>query len=348
MATLRPPIVASADRPDDGLRQAAAAALDRLGLATARRRGRADRRIAAAVRRLDDARDALAAAGAAVARAVDEELAARGRAARGNAADPEDSAGRGLSTLAYGLLLVVLWALNLPVATATFQVFGESLAFTVLLALVADVVFLSVAHAAGVTLRRAQLAHDAVLVLGVELLLGWALFLLGMASSLASGWVRWRYLQLTGTGSGPEGVVFTTILTLASFLLATLAALRHHHPAGAVAQRATRRRRMAERRAAATQRAVRRTTARCANRMTRRRVLAQRVVAQADRHIRKVRIMAVRSGRAMTVDEPPWLAYERQLGHTPAGASRYSHWASTTDDPAGDPGQADTTDRAAS
>jgi hypothetical protein len=140
----------AAGRPDDDvLRQAAAAALDRLALVTARRRGRADRRIAAAIRRLDDARDAMVAAVAAAARAVDDELAAGSRAARGGVAHPEDSAGRSLSTLAYGLLLVVLWAVNLPVAAATFLVFGESLAFTVLLALVADVVFLSVAHAAG-------------------------------------------------------------------------------------------------------------------------------------------------------------------------------------------------------
>jgi hypothetical protein len=169
-----------------------------------------------------------------------------------------------------------------------------------------------------------------------------------VASSLASGCVRWRYLQLTGTGSGPEGVVLTTILALASFLLATLAALRHHHAAAATVQRATRRRRMAERRVAVIQRAVRRTTARCANRVTCRRVLAQRVVAQPDRRIRKVRMMAVRSGRTVTVDEPPWLAYERQLGRTPPEPSRWSRWASTTDDPAGYPVQTDTADRAAS
>jgi len=100
---------------------AAAAALDRLGVATSRRRGRVDRKVATAFRRHANAQDTLMIATAAAIQARDEELSARAAAASSHASvHPDDRGRRGLSNLAYGLLLVIVWAVNLPVAVATF------------------------------------------------------------------------------------------------------------------------------------------------------------------------------------------------------------------------------------
>jgi hypothetical protein len=218
-------------------------------------------------------------------------------------------------------MLVGLWALNLPIAAATFQVFGESMAFTLLLAVIADAVFLLIAHMVGVTLSRAHHSHDYAIVLGVELPLGWFLFALGIAGALTSGWVRWSYLQATGTGSGPAGVLFTTILALATFLLATVAAWRHHHPAVAMAEHATRRRRRAERRRSAARRRVGRRAQRLVHAVNRRRLLAQRLVGKADRRIRHAQITAARDGTVACVREPAWLYHERRLADMPAPGS---------------------------
>jgi hypothetical protein len=297
---------------------AAAASLDRLGVTTSRRRGRVDRRVATAFRRHANAQDTLMIATAVAIQARDEELSARAAAASSQASvHPDDRGRRGLSNFAYGFLLVIVWAVNLPVAVATFQVFGESLAFTVLLALFADTVFLAIAHGVGVTLRRAHLAHDPGLVLGVELVLGWALFLLGIVGALASGLVRWSYLEATGTGAGPGGVLFTTILALATFVLAALAAWRHHQPAVADAERAGRLRRRADRRVTAARHRVRATAEGWDHRVTRRRLLAQRIVGRADRRIRHARALAHRDLRLATVEEPAWLAHERSLACMP-------------------------------
>jgi hypothetical protein len=305
--------------PEDGrFGHAAAAALDRLGVATARRRGRADRKLTTAFRRQAEAQDALVAAEAAAGGARGDEAAARAEADFSHdTAHPEDRGRRGLSTMAYALLLLALWGVNLPIAVATFQVFGESLVFTVLLAVLADAVFLLVADAAGVTLRRAHLSHDVGMALGVELPLGWSLLLLGVAGALASGWVRWSYLHATGSGFGFGGILFTTILALATFLLATLAAWRHHNPAVARAMLAARRRRRADRRAAAARRRLRRAAEGCAHQVTRRRLMAQRIVAGADRRLRHVGTAAARVGGTTAVHDPVWLSHERLLAHMP-------------------------------
>jgi hypothetical protein len=226
---------------------------------------------------------------------------------------PEDRGRRSLPSSLFATILVGLWALNLPIAVATFQVFGESLAFTILFALVADAVILLIGHLAGVTLRRAHLAHDPHLVLGLELPLGWCLLVLGVAATLTSGWIRWSYLQMTGAASGVAGVLFTTILAVATFLLACMIAWRHHNPAAADAERATRRRRRAERRFAAGRRRVRRATKRRAHAATGRRVLAQRIVGEADRRIRHALTVATTTGAVVQVAEPAWLDNERRL-----------------------------------
>jgi hypothetical protein len=293
-------------------------ALDRLGISTIRRRRRADRKVTRAFHRYAEAWHVLTAEGAAVERARANEAGAWAAAGSGHDnGHPEDWGRRGLPTWLYSAILVGLWALNLPIAVATFQVFGESMAFTVLLAIVADAVFLVVAHMAGVTFRRAHLSHDAGIVLGVERQLGWSLFALGIVGAVASGWVRWSYLEATGTGFGTAGVLFTTILAVATFLLATMAAWRHHHPAVADAERATRRRRRAERRLAAIHRHVRRRTERCTHAVNRRRLLAQRIVGNADRRIRHAHVTAVRGGTVVCVEEPSWLHHERRLADMP-------------------------------
>lgn len=309
--------------PEDGRPDHAASMfLDRLGISTSRRRGRADRRVTRAFHRCAEAWHALTAARTAVVQARADEGRAWADAGAGqDNGHPEDIGRRGLSTRFYGAILVGLWAVNLPIAVATFQVFGESLAFTVLLAVVADAVFLLLAHMAGVTLRRAHLSHDPRIVLGVEWPIGWCLFALGVAGALTSGWVRWSYLEVTGPGSGVTGILFTTILAVATFLVATLAAWRHHNPAVADAERTTRRRSRAERRLAAIRRRVRRTTERCVRAVNRRRLLAQRIVGQADRRIRHARIAAARSGAAVRVEEPVWLHHERRLADIPAPGS---------------------------
>jgi hypothetical protein len=305
--------------PDDRrFGHAAEAALDRLGAASAHRRCRADRKVAGAFRRHREAQDVLNDAEAGAEEARGDELAARADAAHSHdTAHPEDGGRRGLSTTAYGLLLLILWAVNLPIAVATFQVFGESLVFTVLLAFLADAVFLLIAEAAGVSLRRAHLSHDAGTALGAELSLSWSLLVLGLAGALASGWVRWSYLEATGTGFGFGGVLFTTILALATFLLAVLAAWRHHHPAVARAERAARRRRRAGKRVASARRRVRRTGEACSRRAIRRRHLAQRLVGRADRRLRHAHAAAARAGGTVTVHDPAWLVHERLLARMP-------------------------------
>jgi hypothetical protein len=188
----------------------------------------------------------------------------------------------------------------------------------VLLAVVADAVFLLIAHMGGVTLRRAHHCHDAAIVLGVELPLGWCLLASGVAGALTSGWVRWSYLQATGSGSGAAGILFTTILAVATFLLATVAAWRHHNPAVTVAERATRRRRRAERRLSSVRSQVRRRIERSVHAVNRRRLLAQRIVAKGDRRIRHAHVTADPGGTAVRVGEPAWLNHERHLADMPA------------------------------
>jgi hypothetical protein len=306
-------------RPDSGQPErrpgdAVSAALDRLGMTTARRRGRRDRKLIRTVSRQLQACDRLAMAGTEAERARATEAVARVRADAAQDNDhPEDRGRRGLSSWLFGTILVGLWALNLPIAVATFQVFGESLTFTILLALVADAVILLIGHLAGVTLRRAHLAHDRRLVLGTELPLGWCLLVLGVAAALTSGWVRWSYLRMTGAAFGVAGILFTTILAVATFLLACMIAWRHHDPAVSDAERATRRRRRAEGQLAASRRRVRRATRRCAHAATRRRVLAQRIVGDANRRIRHAQIAATSTGAVAQVAEPAWLDHERRL-----------------------------------
>jgi hypothetical protein len=315
--------VGSTPSPEDGPPDhAASMALDRLGISTIRRRRRGDRKVTRAFHRYAEAWRSFTDARTAVERARADE--ARAWATAGSGQDdghPEDRGRRGVPTWLYSAILVGLWALNLPIAVATFQVFGESLAFTVLLAIVADALFLTVAHMVGVTFRRAHGSHDPGIVLGLELPLGWCLFALGILGALTSGWVRWSYLDATGSGFGAAGVLFTTILAVATFLLAMVAAWRHHEPAVTDAERATRRRRRAERRLGATHRRLRRRTIRCTYAVNRRRLLAQRIVGNADRRIRHAQVVAVRGGTAMHVEEPLWLQHERRLADMPVPGS---------------------------
>lgn len=315
--------VGSTPPPEDGQPDhAASMALDRLGIATTRRRRRGDRKVTRTFHRYAEAHHSLTAERTAVEQARADEAGAWATAGSGqDNGHPEDRGRRGLPTWLYSAILVGLWMLNLPIAVATFQVFGESMAFTVLLAIVADALFLVVAHMAGVTFRRAHVSHDPGIVLGLELPLGWCLFALGILGALASGWVRWSYLEATGTGFGPAGVLFTTILAVATFLLATVAAWRHHDPAVGDAARATRRRRHAERRLGAVHRHVRRRTERCVHAVNRRRLLAQRIVGHADRRIRHAQVTAVRGGAVVCVDAPSWLHHERRLADMPVPGS---------------------------
>lgn len=320
------PLTAHADAtapPGDGRPDhAAAMALDRLGITTIRRRRRSDRKVTRTFHRYAEAWRSLTAERTAVEQARADEVGAWATAGSGQEnGHPEDRGRRSLPTWLYCAILVGLWALNLPIAVATFQVFGESMAFTVLLAIVADALFLVVAHMAAVTFRRAHAAHDPGIVLGLELPLGWCLFALGILGALASGWVRWSYLEATGTGFGTAGVLFTTILAVATFLLATVAAWRHHEPAVTDAERATRRRRRAERRLGTIQRQVWRRTERCTNAVNRRRLLAQRIVGHADRRIRHARVTAARGGAVVRVAEPSWLHHERRLADPPVPGS---------------------------
>jgi hypothetical protein len=301
---------------------AAGMALDRLGIATTRRRRRGDRRVTRAFHRYAEAWRSCTAARTKAEQARADEAGAWAKAGSGQGnGHPEDRGRRGLPTWLYAAILVGLWTLNLPIAVATFQVFGESMAFTVMLALVADALFLVVAHMVGATFRRAHGAHDPGIVLGLELPLGWCLFALGILAALISGWVRWSYLQATGSGSGTAGVLFTTILALATFLLATVAAWRHHEPAVTDAERVTRRRRRAERRLRAIHRHLRRRTIRCTHAVNRRRLLAQRIVGNADRRIRHTQITAGCDGSALSVEEPSWLRHERRLADMPVPGS---------------------------
>ena len=120
--------VSGAGRPPDDRRpdHGAAAALDRLGARTNRRRARGDKRVTVAFHCLAEAWDELSEAQAKAHLARGLEAAALAVAASSHdTAHPEDRGRRGLSNLAYGLMLVVFWLLNLPIAVATFQVFGE-------------------------------------------------------------------------------------------------------------------------------------------------------------------------------------------------------------------------------
>jgi hypothetical protein len=292
---------------------ATGAALDHLGQRTARARGRGTRKVERAFSRWSRAGDRLLDRRERAERARERDHGERESLAR----VPERERHRGLSNLACALVLVFLWLVNFPIAVQTFQVFDLSLLFTIQLALAADAVFLLVGHLAGVTLRRAHDSTDPGL-LGNEAALGWALLGLGVTGAVGGGWVRLAYLQETGdAGIGLSGVAFTTIITVATFLVAVLTAWRHHNPAVGRVERASRRRWLAERRLARARGVVRRRQRQAMHRVTRRRTLAQRVVGRADRIVRHGRANAARAATTITVEEPEWLGHERALARNP-------------------------------
>jgi len=317
-------------------------ALGRLAARTRRLRRRLDDAVLHGRRRLDDALAVLAARRADVDRARGDEDRARGEVTDASAHDAEASR-RGLSTGWYTAILALLWAVNVPVAIATFQIFEEPLSLTIPLALLADTVILCSAHASAVTFHRAHHLPDGRVLLGLELRVAWVLVTLGIAAAFAQAWARWQYLQLTGVGSS-VAIAVTTVLMLATFLIALWAAWRHHNPLVGALTGAQRRTRRAERGAQQAARSVNRRQTQLLSAEAGRRRLAQTVSARADRILLHFHLHSATSNSPSdtspidwaaaspaAVGEPDWLLLERTLGQPDqAIASRAESTAALT------------------
>jgi hypothetical protein len=296
--------------------------LDRLATQTRRRRERGDSRVIGARQGWQDHLDRMRRRREALTHALGRERDARAVLERSPATGPAmDQGRRGLSTTWYTAILVLLWVVNVPVAIPTFQILEEPLFLTVVLALFADTILLLAAHAAGVTLRRADLACGGRSALGREPLLGWALFGVGVAAACAQAWARWRYLTLT-TGGNLGVIALTTVLMLATFFIAEWAAWRHHHPHAAEAAACRRQVGRRRRRSAHAERGVNAAAARFQRASGRRRHLAQIVVGRANQILAQALSGADPGsvGTTASIDEPDWLVAERALAK-PAAVS---------------------------
>ena len=310
---------AAAPGDTSGLRTAntALAVLADLGRKTAGRRARFDKRLFRCEQRWRDGNLELEHdRGELDAAASNETEACRSAKGTPDTGPEVDRGRRGLSNLAYLLIVIVIWAINLPIGIATFQIFEEPMGFTVLLAVFADTVLLYAAHASGVTFRRSHLEHDGAMGLGFELLLGRVMFALGIATALAQAWARWGYFTRTGSGS-TVGIVFSTMLMLLTFIVAVWAAWRHHHPQVGEAEKATRTRKRRQKLVLHDCRVLNRVLALIRKAFNRRRHLAQRIASKADRIVGHFADVANRQGSPLQLTEPAWLVHERKLAALP-------------------------------